>query len=358
MGGPLAAGVAGRASAAPKAVLPAGRGRRARFGGAAAAAAVSLVVTLAWVAPAPAASAGTPLPGVSPVKTGGHSKGKAKTRPKTTPTTAKRAPTTTTPAKPKPATAKPAKPKPAKAATPSKVTGNPAAIAFYRKVVKATAATDGVEQLYLSQGPLTQAKYASKRLSWAEMQPKETGYAPAVDIVFVGAAGGKVTFVADSVLYDGKGPDFPNFGLLLTAKGEVVLAGGAAARTTPAGKKTTVYPCAGDYGGPRVVAGYTKVGGTFGYSLLGHFDSLKLVDKGKEYQVTSTYPWSTSPARTATEVDTVPIATDLPSGTVINVSAGGKFEAFTMRFANVWYRSKLYPPETNGACAAYLKGVS
>ena len=341
------------APAAAKVVTATRRARSARFG---AGAAAGLVAALAWVAPVPVASAGTPLPGVSPVTTGGHGKGKA--HPKTTPTTTKPAKTTTTTT---PSTTRPSKTtttKPPTAAAPSKVTGNPAAIALYRKVVKATAAADGVEQLYLAQDPLTQAKYASKRLSWAEMQPTETGYAPAVDIVFVGAAGGKVTFVADSVLYGGKGPDFPDFGLLLTGKGEVILAGGAAARTTPAGKKTTVYPCAGGYSGPTLVAGYPKVGVTFGYSLLGHFGSLKLVDKGKEYQVTSTYSWSTSPARTATEVDTVPIATDLPNETVINVSAGGKFAAFTMRFANVWYHSKLYPPDTNGACAAYLKGVS
>jgi hypothetical protein len=239
-----------------------------------------------------------------------------------------------------------------------KATGNGAAIAFYRKVVVATAATDGVEELYPAQAPLTQARYANKRLSWTEMQPKKAGFSPAADLVFVGASQGRVTFVADSVLYAGKGTSFPNFGLVLTGKGEVILGGGAPARTTPVGKKTTVFPCAGPYSGQALVDGYPKVGLPFGYALYGHFDPMKLADKGKVYEVTSTYPWSKKPARTATEVDTVPRATDLPSESVIHVSAGGQFAAFTVRWANVWYHTKLYPPATTSACAAYVKGVA
>ena len=275
-------------------------------------------------------------------------------------------PKTTTTTKPKTAKPKTTKPKTRKTTTPTtttprskapKVTGNTAAIAFYRKVVKATAATEGVEEIYPPQQPLTQAKFAGKRLSWAEMQPTKAGFSPATDVVFVGAEHGKVTFVADTVLYAGKGAIFPDFGLLLTPKGEVLLANGAAARTGPVTKKTPVYPCAGGYSGPKLVAGYDRVGIQFGYSLVGHFDKMKVVDKGKAYQVTSTYPWFGNPAQTATEVDTVPIATDLPALTVIHVSAAGKFAAFTMREANVWAHQKLYPPATNGTCAAYVKGV-
>lgn len=248
-------------------------------------------------------------------------------------------------------------PKTGKAAPPPKPTGNAATIAFYRKVVAASAATDGVEQIYPAQAPLTQVEYSKKGLSWATESPKKAGFTPANDVVFVGASRGKVTFVADSVVYPGKGVSFPSFGVVLTAKGEVVLAGGAPAREAPATKKTQVYPCAGPYKGPHFVAGYPKVGVPFGYSLYGHFDPLKKVDKGKAYQVTSTYPWLVKPARKATEVDIVPVGTYLPSEGVIHVSAVGKYPAFTLEWANVWFKKPLYPPVTNGACAAYLKGV-
>jgi hypothetical protein len=295
--------------------------------------------------PAAAGATGAPTPSITIPKT---------TIPKTTiPKTT--IPKTTIPKTTIPKTTRPKTTRPK--TTRPKVTGNAAAIAFYRKVVKATAATEGVEEIYPPQQPLTQAKFAGKRLSWAEMQSTKAGFSPATDVVFVGAEHGKVTFVADSVLYAGKGTIFPDFGLLLTAKGEVLLANGAAARTGPAGKKTPVYPCAGGYSGPKLVAGYNQVGIQFGYSLIGHFDKMKLVDKAKAYQVTSTYPWFGNPAQTATEVDTVPIATDLPALTVIHVSAAGKFAAFTMREANIWVHQKLYPPATNGICAAYVKGV-
>ncbi|MCL6092108.1 MAG: hypothetical protein M1435_04080 [Actinobacteria bacterium] len=319
-------------------------GRAAGIAGLAAALGGGLVVpALIW--PAPAGATGAPAPKITIPKT---------TIPKTTiPKTT--APKTTAPKTTAPKTTAPKTTAPK--TNPAEVSGNAGAIAFYRKVVKATEATDGVEEFYPPQEPLTQARYAAKRLSWAEMQPSRAGFAPAGDIVFVGALRGKVTFVADSVIYAGKGARFPDFGLLLTPKGEAVLVGGAAARTAPVGKKTAVYPCAGKYTGPSLVAGYNKVGVAFGYSLLGHYDALKLVDKAKAYEVTSTYPWPGTPVRRATEVDTVPIATDLPTLTVIHVSAGGKFPAFTMREANVWFRQKLYPPDTNGVCTQYLRGV-
>jgi hypothetical protein len=240
-------------------------------------------------------------------------------------------------------------------ATVPKATGDKATIAFYRKLVAATVAADGVEQIYLAQAPLTQVKYSSKEgLAWYVMQPPKEGFAPALDIVFVGAEHGKVTFVADTVAYGGKGPAFPPFGMLLTPKGEVILAGGAPARTTPAGTKTPVTPCAGPTK-VAFVAGYAKVGVPFGYSLLGHFAPMKRV--GKYYDITSTYPWGAKPARTATEIDTVPVGSYLPTAGVIHVSAGGGFAAFTMRWANAWFHTTLYPPKTNGACASYVRGV-
>lgn len=248
------------------------------------------------------------------------------------------------------------KPKSRTTTTRPKATGNASAIDFYRKVVAATVAADGVEQVYLAQDPLTQVKYSSKGgLSWYIMQPKKAGFAPALDILFIGADHGKVTFVADTVAYGGTGPAFPPFGMLLTSKGEVVLAGGAPARTTPANSKTPVAQCGG---ATKVafVAGYDKVGVAFGYALYGHFDPIKRV--GKNYEITSTYPWATNPARTATEVDTVPVGSYLPTEGVINVSAGGAFPAFTMRWSNHWFHTPLYPPKTNGTCAAYVKGVS
>lgn len=236
-----------------------------------------------------------------------------------------------------------------------KASGDKATIAFYRKVVAATAAAQGVEQIYLAQDPLTQVKYSAKSgLAWYIMQPPKKGFAPALDIVFVGAEHGKVTFVADTVAYGGKGPAFPPFGMVLTPKGEVILGGGAPARTAPPDAKTPVAPCAGPVK-LAFVAGYDKVGVPFGYALYGHFEPMKRV--GKYYEITSTYPWGAKPARTATEVDTVPVGSYLPTAGVIHVSAGGGFAAFTLRWANAWFHTTLYPPRSNGVCAAYLKGV-
>jgi len=242
------------------------------------------------------------------------------------------------------------------ASTPRQATGNRAAIAFYRKVVSATQAAAGEEQAYLPTAPLTQVLYSKKGLSWYIEQPKKAGFAPAADLVYIGAAHGKVSFVADSVIYEGVGPVFPTFGLLLTAKGEVLLAGGAPASTTPPGPKATAQPCAGP-AKPAFVAGYPKVGVPFGYSLYGHFYPMKLTDKGKEEEVTSTYPWSQKPKRTATEVDLIDVATHLPLEGTITVSAGGPFAAFSLRWANRWFRTPLYPPKTNGTCTAYEKGL-
>jgi len=312
-----------------------------------------LVGVLVWAVPgglgglgAIASATGAP-PGSRP--SFHHTSPKSKTGHKTT--KHKTTPTTTTPKTTTPKTTTP------QAAKTPKATGNAGAIAFYRKVVSATQAADGVEQIYASSAPLTQVKYSSTGgLSWYVMQPKKAGFAPAVDIVFVGADSGKVTFVADTVLYPGSGPKFPDFGMLLTAKGEVILAGGAPARTTPATSKTTVAPCVGP-SKVRFVAGYPGVGVAFGYALYGHFDPVKIVDKGKEYAVTSTYPWSSSPSRTATEVDVVSVATHLPVASQITVNAGGGLPAFTLRWANTWFHSTIYPPRTDGTCAAYTKGV-
>jgi hypothetical protein len=248
------------------------------------------------------------------------------------------------------------KPKERTTVTAPKPTGNAAAIAFYRKVVAATQAADGVEQLYPPTAPLTQVRYSKKGLAWLIEGPKKAGYAPAADLVFVGASHGKVSFVADSVFYDGIGPAFPPFGLLLTAKGEVLLAGGAPASTSPPGTKTPVQPCVGPTK-IAFVAGYPAVGVPFGYSLYGHFYPMKSADKGKVEEVTSTYPWVFKPARTATEVDTIEVSDDLPVAGVIHVSAGGGMPAFTLRWVNKWFHKRLYPPKTNGTCAAYEKGL-
>ncbi len=244
---------------------------------------------------------------------------------------------------------------PAAAATP-KATGDAAAIALYRKVVAATSATSGVEEIFTAAAPLTQARYSSAGLSWYIMQPKKAGFAAADDVVFIAAAGGKVRFVTDSVVYGGTGKaPFPPFGLVLTAKGEVLLDGAAPALAAPPLPTTPIEACATPLKPPHFVAGYPQVGVAYGYSLYGHFDPLK--QAAKDYDVTSTFPWSSKPSRTATELDVVQASTDLPVESIVHVSAGGQYPAFTLRWVNVWFKKALYPPKTNGACAAYLKGA-
>ena len=188
------------------------------------------------------------------------------------------------------------------------------------------------------------------------MQPEKSGYTPADDVVFIAAAAGKVRFVTDSVVYGGTGKaPFPPFGLVLTAKGEVLLDGAAPALAAPPRPTTPIEACAAPVKAPHFVAGYPKVGVTYGYTLYGHFDPLKRA--GQDYDVTSEFPWSFKPSRTATEVDVVPVSTHLPVETIVHVSAAGQFPAFTLRWANIWFKKTLYPPKTNGACEAYVKGV-
>jgi len=256
----------------------------------------------------------------------------------------------------------------AKAVSVAGPTGNAATIAFYRQVVAATRSMGGQEYSYPPSAPLMQVKLVPNPLvgakkpsgpaesyRWLTDEPPAPGYAPAATEVYVGAVGGRVQFVAASVVYAGTGPVFPPFGLLLTAKGEVVLGGGGSAGTTAPRPGAVYQPCWGTATGYVDVGGYTRVGGASGYGLYGDFAAMRRV--GATEVVTSTFTWSTSPLRKATEVDYIPVATHLPTSGAVHVAASAKTKAFTLRWTNKWTKTTLYPPNTDGACLSYVRGA-
>ncbi len=222
-------------------------------------------------------------------------------------------------------------------------TGNPATIAFARKVVAATRRM-GTEDLFL-RGSYTVVKRTTATLAWyTDGTPPRAGYMPAADDITVAASHGRVTFVVDAVTGAG-GRGFPPFGMLLTATGEYLLAGGASVSYTPP-TKAFVQPCAGRDTGRPLVGGYTKVGVPSGYRLYGHFAPMRR--SGANEIVTSTFAWDAT--QVATEVDTISATTHLPSALRVRVSAAKGHPAFSFSGRVSWRLATPYPPNSNGIC--------
>lgn len=225
-------------------------------------------------------------------------------------------------------------------------TGNPAVIAYYRQVVAATRAADGVRYTYDASAPFDQLKLFGKgRWSVYSNSWPHAGFYGVDDTAFAGARNGRVTFVSDTLVWGGRGPNFSPFGEVLTALGEVELYGNAEASTTPTKSQPIWQPCAGSVHGP--VAGATKVGGPSGYGLYGDFRTMKRV--GANEVVVSTFPYGKG--HVATETDVIDRATHLPvSGTTMVSGAPGQ-PAYTTRWTLTWYHVPIYPPRTDGTCA-------
>lgn len=195
----------------------------------------------------------------------------------------------------------------AAAATVSKsVTGDPAAIAFYRLVVKATSGER--RTLDVATG-FTQLEETQTAVSWRFGEAKLPGYVKATDHVVISAAHRKVVWLTDLLVPDNCTPTAnrrcDDVKVVLDHSGvffHLMAKGSSACYVSAQGS----------------IFGYTKVGVASGYSLYGRFLPLKQV--GGNVDVTSIYPYG---HQQATEVDTVSPKTHLPSVTVVHVAGGG-----------------------------------
>jgi hypothetical protein len=237
-----------------------------------------------------------------------------------------------------------------------RATGKPAVIAFYRKVVAATRAATADQATFAATDSFAQVRVnPNGSYSWLQLSPREPGFTPARGTFWVVAAAGRVRFVAETLAYGGVGKAFGIFGIVLTARGEILLGGNAFPSVGSARPPSEYQPCGGTTTGTAYVGGYSKVGGPSGYGLYGDFVSMHRA--GGAEIVTSTYPWGTKGQR-ATEVDTVSLATDLPVRSIVHVSAVRGIPAFTFAYTNVWYHTRVLPPNSNGLCATDLRASS
>ncbi len=238
-----------------------------------------------------------------------------------------------------------------------RASGNPAVIAFYRKVVAATHAATAEASYFSVTDSLAQVKVnPNGSYSWFQFDPPKPGFAPARGVVWVVATAGRVRFVTESLAYGGVGTTFGPFGIVLTSRGAVLLGGNAFPMVASAPSATPGFqPCEGTPTGAVDVGGWTKVGGPSGYGLYGDF--LTMHRAGGAEIVTSTYPWGSKGQR-ATEVDTVSLTTHLPVRSVMHVSAVPGIPAYTLAYRNVWYHSRVLPPTSDGVCVTYLKPAS
>ncbi len=235
----------------------------------------------------------------------------------------------------------------------TKATGDPAVIAYYRKVVAATDAATGVRYVYSAAAPYDQLQFGPNHSwnVWTATWPRP-GYYPVTDVVNIGARNAKVTFVTDTFTWAGRGPTFSPFSELLTAAGEVQLGGGAAASTTPTANQTAVVPCLGSVHGS--VAGISKVGGASGYGLYGDFRSMRRA--GANEVVVSSFPFGKG--HVATETDVIDRSTLLPRSGLDVVSAAPGQPGYRIHWTVSWYHVPLYPANTTGSCLAIESGLT
>lgn len=214
-------------------------------------------------------------------------------------------------------------------------TGNAKAIAFYRLMVKTIARYDGLLQ---SRSGYAVVETTSTGTGWtygshAAVVP--TGFSPATEVVTDALSGGKVLWVAD--LMTPKCGAAGSCGTNVPARGILNTQGLYVQVLAPSKPPSCWERIPGDTG---AVAGYTKLGGPV-YETNGHFDPIKRV--GKNELVTSTFPWTKT--STATEIDTISLATHLPTYGVVYAPKDGAAPAFAYAWTNSWMKSAPVQPQ-------------
>ena len=232
-------------------------------------------------------------------------------------------------------------------------TGDAAAIAFYRTVSAASHATDGQVEHFSATAPQDAIKLLGKGgFSLREAGPAHAGFHPVDDVVTIGARHGRIAFVIDVISWAGHGPRFGTFSEMLTAQGEVRLAGAASASALPTARQSRVVACAGRVSG--AVGAFSQVGYAEGYLVGGHFVSM--TRSGAHEVVTLAFPYSAS--QIATETDVISRASRLPLSSTIVVASSQDHGGFTEHWSNSWLHTRLYPPRTSGLCARIEGGLT
>jgi hypothetical protein len=166
------------------------------------------------------------------------------------------------------------------------------------------------------------------------------GYVRAVEHITIANDGGRVLWVSDDLVPVGCSSKVEHSCLpvaVLLFSGGVVWHFGSA-NLGPEGS------CWGTVS-QGAVDGYTRAGVAYGYDLYGHFRPMR--GEGGTEVVTSTFPWGTT--QQATEIDTVAVATHLPTEGEVRISAGPGRAAFSYRWTDHWL-SALMPVPHITAC--------
>lgn len=222
------------------------------------------------------------------------------------------------------------------------VSGNHAAIAFYRHVVAATQRQRAVEEVQTGFVALQdRVLKGTATVAWTTGTGRvPTGFVPVTEHLTVASKGGKIAWATDLFTPDCPTklcPDVP-YQVLLTASGMLGRVTGNVKAEERAGR------CwAQDKGGNLDAL---SVGAPFGYQLVGHYRPLER--SGSTVKVTSTYPWGMKGS--ATEVDTINARTDLPTSGVTKVAATAGNPAFTYRWTSRWLAHA--PAEPKVTCKA------
>lgn len=232
-------------------------------------------------------------------------------------------------------------------------TGDAKVIAFYRTVSAASHATSGQVEHFNASAPQDSIKLLGKgAFSLREAGPAHAGFHPVNDVVTIGARHGRIAFVIDVISWAGRGPRFKTFSEMLTATGEVRLAGVASASALPTSRQTRVAGCSGSVGGS--VGAFSKVGYAEGYLVGGHFVSM--TRSGAHEKVTLAFPYSAS--QIATETDVISRASRLPLSSTIVVASSQNNGGFREHWSNTWLHTKIYPPRTSGLCSRIEAGLT
>jgi len=219
-------------------------------------------------------------------------------------------------------------------------TGNAKAIAFYRSVVNATRAHSGVVVTQTGYVLMTDELGRSSSFSFTfGIGSRRPGYVPAVEHITIAAVNRRISWVSDDMVPEGCTAQAGGSCLPV----ELLLYSGGLLWRFDSPRLPASSSCwSSNVRAGTEVAGYTKTGVASGYALYGYFYPVKRV--GGSDEVTSTYPWGKT--QKATEVDTISLATRLPTSSVVHVSAAPGAPAFTYRWTNQWLAKAPVMPRT------------
>jgi hypothetical protein len=218
----------------------------------------------------------------------------------------------------------------------SSVTGSAATIAFYRLVVDATQRAAAVEETQTGYSVIreTVGKDSAFTVGSAE-GGVPAGYARAIEHITIANKDGQVLWLSDDFV-----PVACGYTTTVSCVPvEILITDDGAVWHFDPPTLAAANSC-WETVGTAVIDGYSKTGSPFGYSLYGRFEPMRRV--GGTELVTSVYLWGG--AQHATEVDTVPVMTRMPTTGVVRVSASPGHPAFSYRWTNHWLTTSPAQP--------------